>query len=351
MILNSCQTNNTWECDGNCDNGEGLKKWEDGGIEKGAWKNGELEGNGFQLFGKTSDFAGDSYEGNFVIGKYDGFGTYIDVSEDAKYIGGWKDGKFHGKGKLTFGAKSKYPNRYYDGDWINGKQHGNGIMFWGKAGKHTNNKYQGEWQNDNMNGFGRYDWPDGGYYIGEWRDDEQNGKGVYTFPDGKKLESQWKDGYCRELAVILYGENASSFTALIDDINKPTFDASQEFIDAMTIVFRELERNKSYEIDFRKHFKLLDSAIINVERVLPQLERMQEFDKEVKYKTDYLNTIYALYDALREFDNWLELMQSKSDNEKVSQSKEQIFEKLKIMKVSQIKFVKTKEDFNKKYWK
>lgn len=178
LILSSCHMRNTWECEGNCYNGEGTKKWKDGGIEKGTWENGELIGQGYQFFGKTSDFAGDSYEGEFLNGYY-GYGKYIDVSEDATYIGYWKNGKADGNGKLTFGQNSEYPNRYYEGEWQNGQRHGYGVKFWGEAGDYTNNRYEGKWKDDEMDGIGRYDWPDKGTYIGPWKNGEQHGEGIY----------------------------------------------------------------------------------------------------------------------------------------------------------------------------
>jgi hypothetical protein len=205
FFLMSCHTSNSWNCDGNCSNGYGIKNWKDGGLEKGYWVNDELVGKGFQFFGKTSKFAGDSYEGDFQNG-YHGFGTYISVSMGAIYTGEWQYGNSHGKGKLTFGLNSEFPNRYYDGEWKDHKRHGYGIKFWGEAGAHTNDKYAGEWKNDEMYGYGRYDWSDGSYYKGYWKDGKQDGEGIYTFSDGKEFNGVWNDGYCKELAIILYGE-------------------------------------------------------------------------------------------------------------------------------------------------
>jgi hypothetical protein len=187
ILLFSCQRNNTWECEGDCWNGKGIKTYRDGGIEKGTWKDGDLIGQGYQFFGRTSAFAGDSYEGEFNNG-YNGFGEYYDASEGCTIVGIWKKGNIDGKVKITYGPESKYPNRYYEGGWKDGKRHGYGVKFWGEAGKWTNNIYKGEWKNNNKDGFGRYDWADGSYYEGEWKNDEQHGKGIYIFPNGEKFE-------------------------------------------------------------------------------------------------------------------------------------------------------------------
>ncbi|MFN8255703.1 MAG: hypothetical protein U0W24_08450 [Bacteroidales bacterium] len=82
----ACHFKNNWKCiEGNCINGVGTKQWADGGFEKGNWINGKLNGQGEQFFGSNSDFAGDTYIGEFVNDIYNGQGTYYDKSEDAKY--------------------------------------------------------------------------------------------------------------------------------------------------------------------------------------------------------------------------------------------------------------------------
>jgi hypothetical protein len=349
LILTSCQMRNTWECEGDCNNGKGTKKWKDGGIERGTWKNGELIGQGYQFFGKTSEFAGDSYEGEFLHG-YNGFGKYIDVSSDATYIGYYKDGKHDGKGKLTFGQKSEYPNRYYDGEWKNGKRHGHGVNFWGEGGKYTNNRYEGEWKNDEMDGFGRYDWPDKGTYIGPWKNGEQNGEGIYIFLNGDTLKSKWIDGYCRELALVFYGESASTFKTLLEEINNPSYELSQKFIDETVKELRYYKNNSSYNVDFIKLREQLDSALIAMKIVIPKLENIKEYDSKIRYKEDFLKVQYALLEVLNECNNWINLNLENVDSNKTKQSYDSVFEKLKVMKQEQNNFEKTKKKFIKKYW-
>lgn len=97
-FITGCDSKNSWSCRGDCENGEGMRVWKDNGIEKRTWINGKLNGQGFQYFGRTSDFAGDTYEGEFKDDLYYGYGIYYDKSEDAKYKGQWKNGKSEGKG-------------------------------------------------------------------------------------------------------------------------------------------------------------------------------------------------------------------------------------------------------------
>ncbi len=348
LILTSCQTKNTWKCEGNCDNGEGIKIWKDGGIEKGYWKDGQLIGHGYQFFGTTSEFSKDSYEGDFLNG-YHGFGKYIDISEDAIHEGNFKNGKANGKGKLTFGENSKYPKCYYDGEWLNGKQHGYGIKFWGEAGRYTNNKYQGDWENDKMQGNGRYDWADGGYYIGEWYDSDQNGRGIYTFPNGEKFKGTWKKGYCPTLAVIIHGESAYTFRGFIVEIRDSTYLTSQPFIDVMVTTFKKLISNPKSNIDYKRLRALFETAKENNIIALSKLSRIQEYDSEIGYKSGFSDELLAFQQVLKEFNAWFEVMESENDFEKTQYINEKIVEKLTIMKQIQIKFEETKKKFRKKH--
>jgi hypothetical protein len=340
---------NTWECEGDCYNGKGTKKWKDGGIEKGTWKNGELTGQGYQFFGKTSDFAGDWYEGEFLNGYY-GFGKYYFSDEDVKYVGYWKNGKQEGKGKIIYGQNSEYPNRYFDGEWKNGMKHGYGIKFWGEAGKYTNNRYEGDWKNDEMDGFGRYDWPDKGTYIGQWKDGEQHGEGIFIFLNGDTLKSLWFEGYCKDLAVTETGEDASYFKTSIDEINYIFRKTGQLFIDETYKELSLYQNNSSYSVDFPKLRKLLDSALINQKKILPKLEEIEEYDKKIPYKRDFLEVQYAFLDVMNKCDKWINLTLENGDKELIQKTFDDIFGKLKIMKEKQEIFKKTKKKFKKKYW-
>jgi hypothetical protein len=63
---------------------------------------------------------GCSYDGDWIDGSYNGNGILI-FSDDRKYIGEFKDGLRHGKGKYTSST------REYDGEWENDKRSGKGI--------------------------------------------------------------------------------------------------------------------------------------------------------------------------------------------------------------------------------
>ena len=78
-------------------------------------------------------------DGNCTNGK----GTFI-LSNGAKYVGEWKDGKIHGEGTM------EWPDGgWYEGQWKNGKRHGKGTMRFS-----NDTKYVGLWENDKRHGKG-----------------------------------------------------------------------------------------------------------------------------------------------------------------------------------------------------
>ena len=345
----SCHMQNTWVCEGDCINGEGIKRWKDGGIEKGNWKDGELIGWGYQYFGKTSEFSGDSYEGNFLNSRYHGYGKYIDISEDAVYVGDWNNGKEDGKGKIVFGEKSETPQAYYDGDFKNGKWHGYGTKYWGESGQYAKNKYQGEWKNGEPGGFGTYHWADGSFFVGEWENGEQHGKGIYTFPDGEKLESVWRKGYCRELAIILWGESASTFHAFIGEFSTLSKKSGQPLIDAMKITLNQLSANPNSSINLAELKQLYFLAQKDKLSILSQLVVIEEYDSKIKLKTEFINLQLVEQELFDEFKKWFELIEKGDSFEATETINDKMYEKAVLMKKQQDKFLKLEKEFAEKY--
>ncbi len=64
------------------------------------------------------------YKGMWNInGEKEGFGVFLE-KDGNKYIGGWKQDKFHGYGRLV----SKNGD-YYEGEWVDGVIEGDGKFF------------------------------------------------------------------------------------------------------------------------------------------------------------------------------------------------------------------------------
>ena len=88
------------------------------------------------------------------------FGTYTYANGD-KYVGEFRDGKFHGQGTFTF---------------ANG------------------NRYIGEFRNGKRSGQGTHNYAGGDTYAGEWRDDKRHGQGTYFFAEGRVDKGIWENG-------------------------------------------------------------------------------------------------------------------------------------------------------------
>ena len=82
-----------------------------------------------------------------------------------KYVGEWKDGKYHGQGTCTYGKRHSRSKKdaEYVGEWKDGKYHGQGT--------YTNKglKYVGEYKDGKLHGQGTIS-ANGNKYVGEWKD-------------------------------------------------------------------------------------------------------------------------------------------------------------------------------------
>ena len=88
-------------------------------------------------------------------------------------------------GTYIFGQNSDWAGDKYVGEWKDDKYHGYGIYTYTKG-----DKYVGEYKDDNPNGQGTYTWntaPNkGDKYVGEYKDGKYHGQGTYTFAEGRK---------------------------------------------------------------------------------------------------------------------------------------------------------------------
>ena len=99
----------------------------------------------------------------------------------------------YGDGQGTF----TYPNgEKYVGDWKNGKYHGHGTFTYPDG-----NMYVGEFKDDDMEGKGTYTWGKGNYegqiYLGVWKEEEpwngtsydKDGKILSKYVNGKWIKT------------------------------------------------------------------------------------------------------------------------------------------------------------------
>ena len=110
-------------------------------------------------------------------------------SDGRKYVGEFKDGKFHGQGTWTDSEEWEYA-----GEWKDHQPHGRGTK------KSESLEYVGEWRKGLKNGHGTeiYTHPDdpdlSSTYVGEFKDDEYHGQGTHIWLDGIKYVGEFKEG-------------------------------------------------------------------------------------------------------------------------------------------------------------
>lgn len=115
------------------------------------------------------------------------------------YEGGFRHGKRHGHGVLTFPDGRRYEGEWSDDDLVqvvmvlpDGQRiEGERCDYWRDV---LNKGHEGEWREGSLDGQGLMTAPDGRRYEGGWRDGEYHGRGVITWPDGRRYEGDWRDG-------------------------------------------------------------------------------------------------------------------------------------------------------------
>lgn len=113
---------------------------------------------------------GDFYEGEFHRGRSNGSGVY-NYFVNGRYEGDWVDGRYDGYGIESWARGSRYRGQYRQG-----LRHGYGVYRF-----YTGDSYAGEWCNGQSHGVGVQTCSDGSSYIGEFKYGVKHGLGCYHF--------------------------------------------------------------------------------------------------------------------------------------------------------------------------
>jgi hypothetical protein len=127
---------------------------------------------------------GDIYEGQFYRGRCTGSGVYY-YYLSGRYEGDWVDGKYDGFGTETWARGSRYRGQYRLG-----LRHGYGVYRF-----YTRDVYAGEWSNGQSHGHGVHTCEDGSRYIGEFKG-VKHGLGHYHFRCGFEFVFQCCYRFC-----------------------------------------------------------------------------------------------------------------------------------------------------------
>ncbi|MGZ5201766.1 MAG: hypothetical protein ACXWC4_18540, partial [Telluria sp.] len=144
----------------------------DGSTHEADMRMSAAKGNGK---GRTINFDGDEYEGEFKDGAYHGLG-HLKTSRNNEYTGEFANGLLV-KGQIKMADGS-----VYEGILANSKYDGYGIL----RGS-NNDYYEGEYKAGRKHGFGMHRWPSGATYEGYYEDGLESGKGRYVFAGGDKV--------------------------------------------------------------------------------------------------------------------------------------------------------------------
>lgn len=108
-----------------------------------------------------------TYSGGCVDGLAEGTGV---ASGTARYEGGFKAGRKHGRGVKTWPTGDRY-----EGGFKDDRKDGQGTYTWGAGTPWSGETYSGSYRDDRRDGVGTYSWPDGERYTGMWRADAVEG--------------------------------------------------------------------------------------------------------------------------------------------------------------------------------
>jgi hypothetical protein len=125
-----------------------------------------------------------------------GNGTF-DSRFGVKYVGEFKDGKYHGQG-----TKTDVNGDEYVGEFKNGLKNGQGTLIFRHGEPNDQgtyiytdgNKYVGEFKDGDMKGQGTLIYADGNKFVGEFEYGEPNGQGTLIYADGEKFVGEFEFG-------------------------------------------------------------------------------------------------------------------------------------------------------------
>uniref|UniRef100_A0A1J3F5I3 Phosphatidylinositol 4-phosphate 5-kinase 1 n=1 Tax=Noccaea caerulescens TaxID=107243 RepID=A0A1J3F5I3_NOCCA len=172
-----------------------VQVYTNGDVYEGEFHKGKCSGSGVYYY-----YMSGRYEGDWVDGKYDGYGVET-WARGSRFRGQYRQGLRHGYGVYRF-----YTGDMFSGEWSSGQSHGCGV--------HTcedGSRYVGEFKWGVKHGLGHYHFRNGDVYAGEYFADKMHGFGVYGFANGHRYEGAWHEGRRQGLGMYTFrnGETQS----------------------------------------------------------------------------------------------------------------------------------------------
>lgn len=163
--------------------GVGIQLYPDGAKFEGWFKDGMFHG-----YGKMTQANKDVYMGQWSKDKASGNGTFYDAKLNVRYVGEWEEDLQSGYGEEIWGDDGG--RTHYSGNFYKGKKHGHGRFEWADG-----SYYEGEFVGGNFQGKGKYYFADvDKVYEGEFRLGTIEGRGVELWNDGRRYDGDFKNG-------------------------------------------------------------------------------------------------------------------------------------------------------------
>ncbi|MBF0270598.1 MAG: hypothetical protein HQL98_00790 [Magnetococcales bacterium] len=223
---------------GNCRDGTGHFRFDNGDEYQGNWRSGQRHGTGTYTYAK-----GEKYSGSWRLDQMEGQGTFY-YKDGSRYEGEWRGNQRHGSGTLIQANGDKYV-----GEWRQDKRYGHGtrhLVFADHLARQqqaaeleekraeaeqqqariaeeqrqsveqarlqnktgcvqgdcqngqgvyiypSGDHYSGAWSNGNRHGLGTYIFTSGDRYSGEWQHNQKHGQGSYRFQNGQQYDGGWQ---------------------------------------------------------------------------------------------------------------------------------------------------------------
>lgn len=234
---------------GDCQNGFGKFKFQNGALYEGEMAYGKLNGKG-----KLHYANGDVYEGQWqmnqreglgAIKTHDGFtydGSFVNNQlqgevkvHDPKggvYVGQWEAGKAIGTGQYTDSNGRKETGKWVEKSFQSETHSTQPVIKEyiadcnlipcssgkGKMVFQDGSTYVGSFLNSLPDGEGECKYGNGDHYIGLWKEGKPQGKGTYTYANGVALNGEWKDGKFidkKPLVKSSYAEGVNIYALII----------------------------------------------------------------------------------------------------------------------------------------
>ena len=165
----------------------------------GGFKNGRK--SGFCRFSIYNIEKTYYYFGEVLDNKISGFGYFENCKNSTKYEGEWKNSLRNG-----YGIEYYDDGSFYKGEFINGTKFGIGVYIWVDK-----TSYEGEWLNNFIHGYGKYVFANGSIYKGKWNYNKKDGLGELWYPSQKTYFGFFKEDIRSGLGMLFSSEDRKAF--------------------------------------------------------------------------------------------------------------------------------------------